>query len=126
RDFVPSPQTPEPQVVISVDVMVAASRAQARDLLLPEAIAMARSRTTGAFGPLQPLPSDGAAGLTAKEKAAVVKQLELAVFGTAAEVTAELGALVERTGAVEVLATTSTYDHGALAAADAALAALSG
>ncbi|MEE6282452.1 MsnO8 family LLM class oxidoreductase [Georgenia sp. MJ170] len=126
RDFAPSAQCPEPQVIISVDVMVAASRAQARDLLLPEAISLARSRTTGSFAPLRPVPDGGLTEVSAKERAVVAQQLQLAVYGTAAEVAGELGSLVSRTGATEVLATTSTYDHGALAAADTALAELAG
>jgi hypothetical protein len=46
------------------------------------------------------------------------------VYGTTDEVVAQLTRLVERTGASEVLASTSTFDPEALAEADAALAAL--
>ena len=126
RDFVPSTQCPEPQVILSVDVMMAATRSRARELALPEAISLARSRTTGAFPPLEPLAADDVAGLSARERAVVAQQLELAVYGTAGEVAAELGTLVARTGASEVLASVSTYDRGALAAADTALAGLAG
>lgn len=126
RDFVPSARCPEPQVVLSVDVMVAATRSRARELALPEAISLARSRTTGAFPPLEPLAADDVATLSARERAVVAQQLELTAYGTASEVAAELGALVARTGASEVLASVSTYDHGALAAADTALAGLAG
>lgn len=122
RAFVPSTRCPEPRVILSVDVMVAATRSRARELALPEAVSLARSRTTGAFPPLEPL--DDVTGLTARERAVVAQQLELAVYGTAGEVAAELGTLVARTGASEVLASVSTYDRGALAAADTALAGL--
>lgn len=121
RQFRPSAACPDPYVVISLDVMVAETAERARELLLPEAWAMAESRATGAFPPLRPDPP---AGLTAKQHEAVARQLDLAVRGTAGEVAAQLADLVTRTGAAEVLASTSTYDREALAAADAALAAL--
>ena len=114
---------PEPEVVISLDIMIAGSSAQARELLLPEAWAMAESRATGAFPPLRPDPPER---LTPKQQSVVEQQLQLAVHGTADDVLQQLRTLVERTGAAEVLASTSTYDLDALAEADAALAALGG
>lgn len=119
--FRPSPACPEPQVVVSLDVMIAETTERARELLLPEAWAMAESRTSGAFPALRPEP---VAPLTARQQTVVDRQLELAVHGTAPEVLDRLGRLVERTGAAEVLASTSTYDRSALADADAALGAL--
>ncbi|GGK73295.1 MsnO8 family LLM class oxidoreductase [Ornithinimicrobium pekingense] len=121
--FRPSDRCAEPQVIISLDVMIAATRQEARELLLPEAWAMAESRATGAFPPLRPDPPER---LTARQEGVVEQQLALSVHGTAEDVTHELTRLVERTGAVEVLASTSTYDRDALAQADAALAALRG
>ena len=124
RDFTPSAQCPQPRIVLSLDVMIASSRSRARDLLLPEAISFARSRTSGSFDALE--PATAATSLSARETTVVTQQLATAVYGTAAEVAKELGDLVSRTGAAEILATTSTYDHGALAAADTALADLAG
>jgi luciferase family oxidoreductase group 1 len=111
----------EPRVVLSLDVMVADTREQARDLLLPEAWAMAESRATGVFGPLRPDPP---ARLTARQQDLVERQVAVSVHGTLEQVREELEELVERTGAVEVLATTSTCDRTALAEADAALGEL--
>lgn len=119
--FRPSARCPEPQVIISLDVMIAGTRERARDLLLPEAWAMAESRATGVFPPLRPDPPER---LTARQEAVVDQQIALSVHGTAEDVAHELTGLVERTGAVEVLASTSTYDRDALAQADAALAGL--
>lgn len=110
-----------PRVVISLDVMVADTPEQARDLLLPEAWAMAESRATGVFGPLRPDPPGR---LTAKQQDLVERQVALSVHGTLEQVRTRLEELVERTGAAEVLATTSTYDRVALAEADAALGEL--
>lgn len=119
--FRPSAGQPEPHVVISLDIMVAPTAGRALELLLPEAWATAESRTTGAFPPLRAEPP---ARPTDRQRRTVEQQLELAVHGTAQHVRAELAALVARTGAAEVLASTSTYDRAALAAADTALAEL--
>lgn len=118
----PSRAHPEPHVVVSVDVMIAATSAAARELMLPEAWAMVESRTTGAFPPLRPEPW---VRLTARQEEQVQQHLEQAVHGTTAEVTEELAELVERTGAAEVLAFSSTHDRDALADSDVALASLS-
>lgn len=121
RRFRPSRACPEPYVVVSLDVMVAPTAERARELLLPEAWVMAESRATGAFPPLRPEPP---ARLTAKQQAVVEQQLARAVHGTPEQVRAELSDILARTGAAELLASTSTYDRDALAQADAALAAM--
>lgn len=46
KEFRPSPRAPEPSVTVSTDVLVADTDADARELALPEAWAMARSRQT--------------------------------------------------------------------------------
>ncbi|MEE6272497.1 MsnO8 family LLM class oxidoreductase [Georgenia sp. MJ206] len=124
RDFRASEACREPYVIISLEVMVAGTREGARDLLLPEAWAMAASRSTGAFPPLEPVAAVTARTLTDKQRSTVEATLAGAVYGTAEEVTTELGTLIERTGADEVMASTSTYDRAELARADVALAAL--
>ena len=120
--FRPSAACPEPYVVVSLDVMITPTAERARELLLPEAWAMAEARSTGAFPPLRPGPPDR---LTPKQRAVIEQQLEMAVHGTARDAADQLTELVGRTGASEVLASTSTFDREALAEADAALAALS-
>lgn len=119
------PQRPgdAPRVLVSVDVMVAATREEARRLALPEAWAMVESRTTGAFPPLRPEP---ATRLTTRQAARVEEHLAQAVHGTPDDVAAELTTIIERTGADEVLAFSSTHDRHALRASDTALAALMG
>ncbi|MPV36422.1 MsnO8 family LLM class oxidoreductase [Georgenia subflava] len=121
RQFRPSRACPKPYVVVSVDIMIAPTAERARELLLPEAWAMVESRATGAFPPLRAEPPTR---LTAKQESVVEAQLDQAVYGTSADVLGRLADLVARTGAAEILATTSTYDRSALAEADAALAAL--
>ncbi|MFI6423760.1 MsnO8 family LLM class oxidoreductase [Promicromonospora sp. NPDC050880] len=126
RDFRPSPAVPEPYLVASVDVAVAGSEERARELLLPEIWALASSRETGGFTALRPLDDVRRLLDTAspKVRAAVDRGYGGVIAGTADQVAAEVAALTARTGAAEVLATTSTYDRHELAEADEALAAL--
>lgn len=126
RDFRPSEQQPAPRVSISLDVLVADTAAEAADLLLPEAWAMARSRTEGAFPPLQPVAAVVAAPRTPRQQEHVDRTAAMAVAGTAAHVGSRLAELLERTGAAELVASSSTFDRDALAASDAALAGILG
>ncbi|QGQ20218.1 MsnO8 family LLM class oxidoreductase [Cellulomonas sp. JZ18] len=126
RDFRPSAQLAEPWVAISLDVLVADTDAEAADLLLPEAWAMALSRTTGEFPPLEPVAAVRAARRTARQQQYLDETAAAAVAGSPAHVEARLAELLERTGAAELVAAGSTYDRSALAASDAALARLLG
>lgn len=126
RGFRPSAQQPVPRVSVSLDVLVADTAAEAADLLLPEAWAMARSRTTGSFPPLEPVAAVKAAHRTAREQEHLERTAAAAVAGTAGQVAARLAELLDRTGAAELVAAGSTFDRDALAASDAALAALLG
>ncbi|MCP2237565.1 luciferase family oxidoreductase, group 1 [Prauserella halophila] len=107
--FRPSVQWPEPHVVVSTAVAVAGSRAQARELLLPEAWAMARSRLDGVFPPL--LPPDDVPTPGERERRHLDDALRGQIHGTESDVARELAELVERTGADELLITMSTHDR---------------
>lgn len=122
--FQPSRTTPEPYVVVSLEVMIADSPAAARELLLPEAWAMAESRETGAFGPLRSPEEVRDRKFRPQQLRRMDEWMAGAVHGDAERVVGELAGLVERTGADEIMASTSTYDRDDLARADAALAEL--
>ncbi|GHF72580.1 methylene-tetrahydromethanopterin reductase [Streptomyces mashuensis] len=124
--FRPSPWRQEPYVMVAADVAVAATREEARRLLLPEAWALAHSRTHGDFPPLRTAGEIEALSLTAREREHMEEALRGDVLGTEEEVAEELGALVARTGADEVLVTTSSPDRGALLDSYRALARLAG
>ncbi|MEU5089239.1 LLM class flavin-dependent oxidoreductase [Streptomyces sp. NPDC021356] len=113
-DFRPSPWAPEPYVVISGTIAVAAIEADARRLLLPEAWSMAHARTHGTFPPLPPAGRVEAARMTAKERDLFETGLTGHLAGTADQVADELETVLKETGAQEVLVTTSTYDREAL------------
>jgi len=126
RAFRPSAQQSEPRVSISLDVLVADTAAEAADLLLPEAWAMALSRTTGSFPPLDPVAAVRAASPTPRQQQYLERTAAMAIAGTSAQVGSRLAELLERTGAAELVASSSTFDRAALAASDAALATLLG
>ena len=126
RSYRPSALAPEPRVAISLDVLVADTAAEAAELLLPEAWAMAQARTTGAFPPLEPVAAIRGRSWTARQRQYVEQTAAGAIAGTATDVAARLAELLERTGAAELVASSSTHDQAALAASDAALAELFG
>jgi len=125
REFRPH-RGSEPRVTISLDVTVADDDATARELALPEAWAMARSRQTGEFPPLEPVAAIRAAEWPEQVRRRVEAALDDAVAGSPATVRRALERLAERSGADELLASTSTYDRDALLASDAALAEVMG
>jgi luciferase family oxidoreductase group 1 len=110
-----------PSVTVSLDVTVADDDLTARGLALPEAWAMARSRQTGEFPPLEPVAAIRGQEWPAQVRRRVDAALDRALAGSPATVRRGLEQLVERTGADELLASTSTYDREALLASDALL-----
>ncbi|MFD5792177.1 LLM class flavin-dependent oxidoreductase [Streptomyces diastatochromogenes] len=112
--FRPSPWASEPYVVISGTVAVAGTPEAARRLLVPEAWAMAYSRTHGTFPPLAPAEEIQARTMTAKERDFYESGLAGHLAGTENEVAHELETVLKETGADEVLVTTSSYDRTAL------------
>ncbi|MCZ2860559.1 MsnO8 family LLM class oxidoreductase [Blastococcus sp. VKM Ac-2987] len=126
RAFRPSAQQAEPRVAVSLDVLVADTAAEAAELLLPEAWAMARARTSGSFPALEPVAAVRAADRTPRQQQYLDRTAAAAIAGTPAQVAARLAELLDRTEAAELVAGSSTFDRSALAASDAALAALFG
>ena len=121
RDFRPSPGVERPYVVVSLDATVADDDATARELALPEAWAMARSRQTGEFPPLESVADIRRQVWTTQVRDRVEASLDRAVAGSPQTVRRALEQLAQRTGADELLASTSTYDREALLASDRAL-----
>lgn len=113
-----------PQVIVSVDALIADTDEEARELALPEVWAMARSRTTGLFEALEPVSRIRASPMSEKEAHRVERGLAATVAGASATVRRRIEELLERTGAHEVLATGATYDREALRASDRELAQL--
>lgn len=123
RDFRPHRDS-RPSVTVSLDVLIADTDAEARELALPEVWAMARSRRTGVFDPLEPVADIRDQRWDDRDAERVARGLEAVTAGRPATVRRRLEQLAQRTGADELLASGSTYDRAALAASDASLAAL--
>lgn len=104
-------------LVVSADILVGHP-----DLALPEAWALAAARTTGEFPPLEPPDPDR--WTTRRQRQVVESALARTIAGDEDTVAEGLDALVERTGADELLVSSSTWDTDALAESDAALAGL--
>jgi len=111
-----------PQVLVSLDTLIADTDDEALELALPEIWAMARSRSTGAFDSLEPVARIRATSWSASESRRVEQGLATTVAGSASTVRRRIEQILERTGAQEVLATGSTYDRDALRASDRDLA----
>ena len=114
----------EPRVTISLDVLVADDDATGRELALPEAWAMARSRQTGEFPPLESIGAIREQSWPSQVRRRVEATLDRAVAGSPATVRRRLDTLVEATAADELLASSSTPDRDALLASDLMLAEL--
>ncbi|NUO97414.1 MAG: LLM class flavin-dependent oxidoreductase [Nonomuraea sp.] len=108
--FRPSAWAAEPYVMVAVSVAVGGTREEAELLLVPEAWATARSRTSGAFPPLRPAEEIMGLEPSGRERALLEESIKGQIHGTAPEVALALGALVADTGADEVLVTMNTYD----------------
>ncbi len=104
-------------VVVSVDVLVGDP-----ELVLPEAWALAASRITGEFPPLE--APDPHRRLTDRQRTSVERALARTIVGDEATVSTRLDDLLTRTAADELLVTSSTWDRTALAESDARLAGL--
>ena len=113
-----------PYVVVAVDLLVADSDAEARELALSETWAMAESRRTGLFEALLPVAEVRDRMRSDRLADRVEKHLDTAMAGSPDTVRRRLEKVVEHTGADEVLATGSTFDRAALEASDAAVAQL--
>lgn len=112
----------QPYVVVSLDVLVADSVAAARELAVPEAWALAAARATGEFPALE--PADDRRPMTERQRERVENAVGRTVHGDEATVAGALDDLFTRTGADELLASTSTFDLDALRESDTRLAAL--
>ncbi|MCP3753647.1 LLM class flavin-dependent oxidoreductase [Streptomyces sp. TBY4] len=126
EQFRPSPWGARPHVVVSGTVAVAATAEAARRILVPEAWAVAHSRTRGSFPPLLPAEEVEALPMSPKERELYEGALAGHIHGTEEQVAAELTEVAELTGADELLVTTSTYDRTALLDSFGRLARLTG
>nr|WP_228045913.1 MsnO8 family LLM class oxidoreductase [Saccharopolyspora sp. HNM0983] len=99
-----------PHVVLSRSVAVADTAAQARELLASEAWAEVRSRRTGVFPPLVPPDEVRPDQMSQRERTLFENSLRTTILGTEQQVRDQLAERFARTGADELLVTTSAFD----------------
>jgi luciferase family oxidoreductase group 1 len=108
----PSAQWPEPRTMVGVNVIAANSDAEGARLLTSLQQRFLGMRR-GVRGPL-PKPVDSMAGLWSDdERAGVQRMLACTASGGAEKVRRELRAIVERTGANELIVAGAIHDHAA-------------
>ena len=103
--FMPSDLAAEPMTFLTVNAVVAETRDEATELMLPNLQMMARLRTGQPLGPV-PLVEEAQAAqaeLTGEQQLIVDSGLRRAVLGTPAEAAEQVRALAERFGVVEVM-----------------------
>ncbi|WP_241031336.1 hypothetical protein [Rhodococcus koreensis] len=110
--------------MISLEVMIAENDDRARELLLPEAWALAQSSRTGEFPPLESVADIRTQPWTPRLREQVDATIASSIHGDAEQVKVALDALRARTGADELLASTSTFDRDALFESDRLLSLL--
>ncbi|GAA1018285.1 putative monooxygenase (luciferase-like) [Acrocarpospora pleiomorpha] len=110
--FKPSEVLAAPHVMVSADVVVAESDAEARRIAEPYGL-WVRSIRTGAGAMAFPSPEEAAAFEWSEEdRALVADRLDTQFVGSPDTVVERLRVLREATGADELLVTTITHDHG--------------
>ena len=112
REFQPSPRLPAPYAILALNVVAAASDAEARRLFTTQQQSFVKLRR-GQQGLIPPPIDDIEAWWTPQEKAGVERALACAVVGDAARVERGIGDFVDRHGPDELLLTANIFDHGA-------------
>ncbi|HJM92353.1 MAG: LLM class flavin-dependent oxidoreductase [Alphaproteobacteria bacterium] len=112
KNFKPSPQLAEPYAMVGINVIAAETEAEARYLFTTP-----QQQVTNLFrgtrGRLQPPIDDIEDYWTPAEKARVRAMQACSFVGTGDSVAAQLAPFIERTGADELIAAASIFDHGA-------------
>lgn len=124
EQFQRSPFWDEPRVISSINIAVADTEEASRNLLLPQLWAEVRARSTGAFGPLEPVQNLDESTLTPREKDRISDALKLAIYGTPSQVRTQLDDLLRFTGTDELLVTGDTSDDEGRARSEELLADL--
>ena len=101
--FRPSDLAAEPVTFLTVNAVVAETRDEATELILPNLQMMARLRTGQPLGPLQLVEEARESGLTDQQQHIVDGALRRAVVGSPAEAAEQLTALADRFGVDEVM-----------------------
>lgn len=114
-----------PHVILSYNVAVADTEEAARGLLIPEAWAQAKARSTGSFEGLEPLAALDESTLRPQERRRIEETLATDLYGTPAQVSARAGELLRAAGAEEIIVTAGMSDLAGRARSEELLAEIS-
>lgn len=121
--FKPSATLAEPYVMVSADVLVAATDQQARRIAEPYGL-WVRSIRTGAGAMRYPTPEQAATHVwSEQDRTLIADRIDTRFVGTPETVAGRLRVLRDATGADELLITTITHDHSDRARSNDLLAA---
>ena len=126
NEFRPHTDGAEPYLMISLEILIADTEADAETLLLPEAWSMATSRESGSFPPLSSVETIRRQQMTERRRRILAESAKTAIVGTEDQVGKRIEELVTATGADEVISTASTFDTTALYESDVRLARVMG
>lgn len=119
RHFVTSPHRRQaPWVIASVNIAVAPTRREAEDLLLSEAWAMTHARRSGVFSPLESPAVIRQQSPSQQQQRRIDRVLTSSIYGTPVEVIQQLEAVLNYTGADELLVTGNAWDLTAQSRSD--------
>lgn len=122
ESFCPSPLRNTPHAMVSANIAIADTTEEARRLLLPEAWALAMSRSTGAFAPLLAIGEIDVDSLSNAQRRRVEANVAGGIFGTQGEVEKQLRELMDFTQVGEILSTCGMSDVDGQRRSDALLA----
>jgi alkanesulfonate monooxygenase SsuD/methylene tetrahydromethanopterin reductase-like flavin-dependent oxidoreductase (luciferase family) len=109
--FQPGAELTRPHVCVSVDVVVAEDERQARELAEGYGLWVLGIRSGEGADPYRSPSEARAHRWTDEQRAMVVDRVTTQVVGAPADVVAQLGRIVDLTGADELVVTTMTHDH---------------
>lgn len=124
KNFQPSAVLDSPRAIASLNIAAADSTEAARNLLLPEAYSQVLSRSTGVFEELKAAADLDIEGLTAQQRKRIEESLANTVYGTQAEVDAQLADAASTLGVEEFLVTGDIPDREGRSRSEELLAGL--
>lgn len=124
EQFRPSAFADEPRAIVSMNIAVADTAEAARDLLLPQLVSEARSRTSGAFDHLQHARDIDPTTLTSRERTRVEEGFGMTIHGTPQTVREQLDELARFTGVDDFLVTGDMSDYEGRSRSEELLATL--
>lgn len=108
--FVESQRLQQPYVIASINIAVAETTHEAEQLVLSEAWALTRSRSIGVFQPLEAPDKIQQAQPSEQQQRRIDQALASSIYGTPADVIAQIQRVIAYTQADEIMVTGNIWD----------------